>query len=313
MAKTVVATAFGGPEVLTVVDEAVPDPAPGQVQVRLRAVGVNPFDYKVYSGAVGADPANLPVRPGIEASGVVVAVGDDPVGPTGPIAVGDEVIVDPGTGTYTELITVPAAVTFAKPQNLTWEQAAALLSSGTTAVDALTTVRVAAGDTLLIHGASGSVGTATAQLALARGATVIGTARARNHEHLWALGVTAVEYGDGLEGRLRELAPDGVDAVVDTAGTDEAVDASLALVHDRDRVVTILAFGRAERDGFHAIGANNPDSARIRRAARLEIVELAGRGGLDVTVAKTFPLADAARAHIELQGDHPRGKFVLLP
>lgn len=313
MAKTVVATAFGGPEVLAVVDEAVPAPEPGQVQVQLRAIGVNPYDYKTYSGAFGADPDTLPVRPGIEAAGVVVAVGDDAAGPTGPIAVGDEVIVDPGARAYTESITVPAAVTFAKPPNLTWEQAASLLSSGTTAVDALTTVRVTDGDTVLIHGAAGSVGAATAQLALARGATVIGTASTRNHDHLRALGVTPVEYGDGLLDRLRELAPNGVDAAVDTAGTDEAVDTSLTLVADRSRIVTIVAFGRAAQDGFPAIGGNNPDSTRIRRAARLEIVELAGRGGLDVTVAKTFPLTEAARAHTELQGHHPRGKFVLLP
>lgn len=313
MTKSVIAAAYGGPEVLTVVDEQVPDPGAGEVQVRLRAIGVNPFDYKVYSGAFGTDPALLPIRPGIEAAGVVESIGTDAVGPTGPIAVGDEVIVNPGTRTYAELITVPAAVTLAKPPNLSFEQAASLLSSGTTAVDALTTARVAAGDTVLIHGAAGAVGTATAQLALARGATVIGTARAANHEHLRELGVTPVEYGDGLLDRLRDLAPDGVDAAIDTAGTDEAVDASLTLVGDRSRIVTIVAFGRAEKDGFRSIGAADPDSTRIRREARVEIVELAGRGGLDITVAKTFPLADAARAHTELQGHHPRGKFVLVP
>lgn len=313
MAMTVVATAFGGPEVLTVLDEPVPAPGPGQVQVRLRAIGVNPYDYKSYSGAFGEDPARLPVRPGIEGAGVVVAVGDDATGPTGPIAVGDEVIVNPGGRAYTELITVPANVTFTKPAALPWEQAASLLSSGTTAVDALTTTRVSSGDTVLIHGAAGAVGTATVQLAIARGATVIGTARAANHDALRALGATPVEYGDGLLDRLRELAPNGVDAAIDTAGTDEAVDASLALVADRGRIVTIVAFERAEQDGFRAIGGGDPDSVRIRREARLELVELAGRGDFEVTVAKTFPLADAARAHAELQEQHPRGKFVLVP
>lgn len=313
MTRTVIATTFGGPEVLAVVDEQVPAPGPGEVRVRLRAVGVNPFDVKSYSGAFGADPGRLPIRPGIEASGVVEAVGPDAVGPTGPIAVGDEVIVNPGARAYTELITVPAAVTFAKPATLPFEHAAALLSSGTTAVDALTTVRVSAGETVLVHGAAGAVGTATVQLALARGATVIGTARMGNHAALRALGATPVEYGDGLEGRLRALAPDGVDAAIDTAGTDEAIDASLALVPDRGRIVTIVAFDRAERDGFRAIGGGDPDSVRIRREARAELIALAGRGEFEVTVAETFPLADAARAHRALLGPHPRGKFVLLP
>ncbi|MGW0040262.1 NADP-dependent oxidoreductase [Rhodococcus sp. NPDC003348] len=313
MGRTVVATAFGGPEVLTVVDEPVPDPGPGEVRVRLRAIGVNPFDYKSYSGTFGADPDRLPIRPGIEASGVVESVGADAVGPTGQIAVGDEVIVNPGARGYTELITVPAAVTFAKPPNLSFEQAAALLSSGTTAVDALTTTRVSAGETVLVHGAAGAVGGAVVQLAQARGATVIGTARRAHHDHLRAQGVVPVEYGDGLLDRLRALAPDGVDAAIDTAGTDEAIDASLALVADRSRIVTIVAFDRAERDGFRAVGGGNPDSARIRREARIELIALAGRGDFEVTVARTFPLAEAARAHAELQGHHPRGKFVLVP
>ncbi|MGW6694202.1 NADP-dependent oxidoreductase [Rhodococcus sp. NPDC054953] len=313
MTASVVAAAYGDPEVLTVITEPVPAPGPGEVQVRLRAIGVNPFDVKSYSGAFGADPARLPIRPGIEASGVVTAVGADAVGPTGPVSVGDEVIVNPGARTYTECLTVPASVTLAKPPSLSFEQAAALLSSGTTAVDALTTARVATGDTVLLHGASGAVGAATAQLALARGATVIGTARATNHDHLRALGVIPVEYGDGLLDRVRALAPDGVDAAIDTAGTDEAIDASLALVGDRGRIVTIVAFERAGRDGFRAIGGGDPDSARIRREARAELVELAGRGSLEVTIAATFPLADAARAHRELTGRHPRGKFVLLP
>ncbi len=311
MAKTVVATAFGGPEVLEVRDEAVSDPGPGQVQVRLRAIGVNPYDHKSYSGAFGTDPARLPIRPGIEAAGVVVAVGPDVVSPTGPVAVGDEVIVVPGGGAYAELVTVPAAAVYAKPATLPWERAASLLSSATTAVDTLTTARVADGDTVVVHGAAGAVGTAAVQLALARGAQVIGTARTEHHDALRALGAVPVEYGEGLEDRVRALAPNGVDAAVDTVGSDEAIAVSLALVADRGRIVSVVAFDRAGRDGFRAVGGDG-DSARIRREARLDVIERAGRGDLVIPVAKTFPLGEAARAHAELQGRHPRGKFVLL-
>ncbi|TQF69093.1 NADP-dependent oxidoreductase [Rhodococcus spelaei] len=313
MANSVVATAFGGPEVLTVIDEPVPAPGTGQVQVELRAVGVNPFDFKTYSGAFGSDPATLPVRPGLEGAGVVVAVGEGAAGPAGPLAVGDEVILHPGKGTYTQLLNLDAGDVLPKPSTLPWEQAAGLLATGTTAVDALTTARVGAGDTLLIHGAAGAVGALTVQLAVARGATVIGTARESKHDYLRSLGAVPVAYGDGLLDRVRAAAPNGVDAAFDTAGTDEAIDTSLALVSDRDRIVTIVAFGRAAQDGFPAIGAGSPESTRIRFEARSELIELAGRGKLDVLVAKTFPLDAAAQAHVELQGPHASGKFVLLP
>ncbi|MFC9789119.1 NADP-dependent oxidoreductase [Rhodococcus sp. NPDC127528] len=313
MANSVVATAFGGPEVLTVIDDQVPAPGPGEVQVELRAAGVNPFDYKSYSGAFGSDPGTLPVRPGLEGAGVVVAVGDGAAGPAGPLSVGDEVIVNPGKGSYTQLLNLDAGDVLPKPPSLSWEQAAGLLVTGTTAVDALTTAQITSGDTLLVHGAAGAVGAMAVQLAVARGATVIGTARESKHDYLRGLGAVPVAYGDGLLDRVRAAAPNGVDAAFDTAGTDEAVDASLALVPDRNRIVTIVAFGRAAQDGFPAIGGGSPESARIRQEARSELVELAGRGQLDVLVAKTFPLEAAAQAHTELQSPHPSGKFVLLP
>ncbi|MFC4604065.1 NADP-dependent oxidoreductase [Rhodococcus kronopolitis] len=308
MTRSVIAPTFGGPEVLTVVDEQVPPPGPGQVQVEVRAAGVNPADFKMYNGTFGTDPGTLPVRPGFEVSGVVVAVGDD-----GPFRVGDEVIAYTGAGGYAELLNVPATSVLAKPAALPWEQAAGLLTTGGTAVDALTNAAVDTGETVLIHGASGGVGSLAAQLAVARGATVVGTARASNHDYLRGLGVVPVEYGDGLVGRLRAAAPDGFDAAVDTIGTDEAVDASLELVADRSRIVTIAAFSRAAQDGFTAIGGGDPEGVRIRREARPRLVELAGQGKLVVEVAKTFPLDSAAQAHTELAQPHPRGKFVLVP
>ncbi|MFE5705119.1 NADP-dependent oxidoreductase [Rhodococcus koreensis] len=309
MTKSVVAQSYGTPEALTVVDAEVPPPASGEVLVDVKAIGVNPIDYKLYSGAFGDDPEKLPVRVGGEAAGVVAAVG---AGIT-EIAVGDEVIVSPGTGLYAEKVVVPVSAITPKPAGLGWEQAAGLLLVGGTAVDALDTIGVGSGDTVLIHGASGGVGALAVQLAVARGATVVGTAGAANQDYVRNLGATPVVYGDGLEERVLEVAPQGIDAALDTVGTDEAVDVSLALVKDKTRIVTIAAFGRAQVDGFASVGGGNPASAEARLKARAELVEQAGAGHLTVTIAKTFPLIDAAQAHRELAQPHPAGKFILIP
>ncbi|MDJ0393283.1 NADP-dependent oxidoreductase [Rhodococcus sp. G-MC3] len=311
--RVAVATAFGGPEVVQIVDEALAKPLAGQVLVEVEAIGVNPFDYKSYSGEFGADESALPLRLGSEASGIVRAVGNTARGPAGPISVGDEVIVSGAKGAYAEKLLVPADAVLPKPSSLSWEEAAGLLSVAGTAFDTIEVVGVSAGDTVLVHGAAGSVGSIVVQLAVARGARVIGTARAVNHEALLEYGAEPVEYGSGLLDRVKALAPDGIAAAIDTVGTDEAVDVSLALVSDKARIVTIAAFGRAGKDGFTAVGGGNPESAARRKKARADLVAAAGRGELKVPIAKTFPLAEVAQAHAELNGEHPRGKFVLIP
>lgn len=311
MTKAAVAASYGGPEVIEIVDRELPDPAEGEVVVEVKAIGVNPFDFKSYSGAFGTDESKLPIALGSEASGIVVAVGGTVEGPVGPIAVGDEVIVSGVNGTYTEKILAPARFVFPKPANLDWGVAAGVLAVAGTAYDALESVGVKSGDTVLVHGAAGGVGSVVAQLAKERGATVIGTARARNHEALRAFGAEPVEYGDGLLGRVRAVASNGIDAAIDAVGTDEAVDVSLELLTDRSKLVTIAAHGRAQADGFLTVGG--PASMERRRLASPTLLEQAGAGVFEVTVAKTFPLDDVARAHTELQTAHPRGKFVLIP
>ncbi len=308
--KTVVAVGYGGPEVLAVQDIVLPDPAEDQVLIDVKAAGTNPFDYKLYSGYMGRDPDNLPMPLGVEVSGVIAAVAPEMSGYTGPLNVGDEVIATGVTAGYSEQVIVDAADVGHKPASLSFEQAAGLLLAGGTAWHLLTATRVGEGDTVLIHGAGGGVGLFAVQLAVARGAKVIGTASPARHEQLRGYGATPVAYGDGLADRVRDIGP--VDAALDLVGTDEALDTSVELVADRSRIATIIGFARAPELGIAALtGADGGDE--IRAAARPEVLKLAADGRLEVTVDRTFPLDEAAEAHRYLQTGHAHGKVVLLP
>jgi NADPH2:quinone reductase len=311
----VVATGFGGPEVLSVIETPAGVPGPGEVLLDVRAAGTNPVDFKFYSGEFGRDPAQLPMRLGLEAAGVVAAAGDGAAGPIGPVHLGDEVIAFRIQGAYAGKVVVPASSVLPKPSTLSFEEAGGLMLTGATAVHALTAARVSAGDTVVIHGASGGVGLMAVQLAVLAGARVIGTARERGHAYLRELGAEPVTYGDGLAERIRALAPDGVDAAIDTVGTDEAIDTSIALVDDRDRIVTIAAVARGFELGLKVIGgAPGADpGTEVRAAARLELVELAEAGRLRVLVAAAYPLAEAEAAHRALMTGHTHGKIVLVP
>ena len=314
MAKRVVAASYGGPEVLSLVDVDVPAPGPDEVTLRSMAVGVNPLDYKLYSGSFGADPDALPLPVGRELSGVVTAVGENPEGPAGTVSVGDEVIAFPAPGACATALNVPVAKVVPKPPEMSWEAASGLLLTGSTAVHALTVTGVGEGDTVLVHGASGGVGLLTVQLAVAAGAHVLGTASERRLELVERFGATALPYGPGLADRVREAAPGGVDAAVDTVGTTEAVDVSLALVPDRGRIVSIMAFDRGDT-GIRLIGSapNADPGTEIRAEAWRRLVRLARQGELEVVIARTFPLSQTADAHRFLAEGHPGGKVALLP
>jgi NADPH:quinone reductase len=315
MSAVIVAAAYGGPEVLSLIDQPTPEPGPGQVRIEVRAAGVNPIDWKAYSGAMGDDPAALPKRVGSEAAGVVTAVGPDAVGAHVPVSVGDEVVAYPAPGAYAAELVVPASSVVGKPAEVSWEVAGGLLLTGVTAEHALQTVGVAAGDTVLIHGAAGGVGLVAVQRAVARGATVIATAGVSRSELLRKLGATPTTYGDGLADRVRDLAPEGVDAALDLVGTDEAVDASLELVADRARIVSIAAFGRAGKDGIKLIGGGPgaDPGTEIRRAARPVLLQAVADGSLTIIVARSYPLEQAAAANRESKAGHTSGKIVLLP
>jgi NADPH:quinone reductase-like Zn-dependent oxidoreductase len=310
MARHWVATRPGGLEVFTFEDYDAPAPGPGEVTIDVRAAGMNPADVKHVARGQAED---FPRSVGYEVAGVVTAVGRDAEIASGPVSVGDEVLAFRISGGWATAVTVPARDVFVKPASLPFEEAANLLLAGCTAAEMLHVTGVTAEDTILVHGASGAVGVSVLQQAALLGATAIGTASEKNFDVVRRLGSTPVVYGDGLEQRVREQAPGGVVAALDCVGTGEAVDVSLALVADRNRIVTIAAADRARCDGFTAIAGAMPASQAYRDSVRGELVRLAGEGKLVVPVARMFRLADAVEAAELLMGGHPGGKLALAP
>ncbi|GJF34142.1 NADPH:quinone reductase [Kitasatospora sp. NE20-6] len=300
--KAIVFDTFGGTEVLHEAELAIPRPGPGQVRVRVRAVGVNPVDGKIRSGIMEAIfPTTLPAVPGGEIAGVVDAVGEGVDG----VKEGDEVLGWSDTGSYAQYALAPAAVLAPKPAGLDWTHAAALPVAGDGADRVLDLLNVTAGETLLIHGASGALGTVAVQLAVARGARVLGTAGPANQEYVTSLGGTALVYGEGLVERVRALAPEGVDAVFDAAGKG-ALEDSITLRGGTDRIVTTADFRAGELGVVFAEGPQRRSATRLA-----ELAQQAADGTLVTTVGATYPLAEAAEAQQASDRGHNRGKIVL--
>ncbi|WP_375425781.1 zinc-binding alcohol dehydrogenase family protein [uncultured Friedmanniella sp.] len=311
MAQRWVATDFGGLDVFRLVEVEVPPPGPGEVTIEVRAAGMNPADYKHV--ASGTDRSLLPVPVGYEVSGVLTAIGPDTEIASGGGAVGDAVLAFRVSGGYATALTVPAKDVFALPERLSFAEGANLLLAAATAAEMLQVVDAAAGETVLLHGASGAVGVSVLQQAGLLGIRVVGTAsEERLDEVRWFDGIP-VRYGAGLTDRVRALAPDGVAAALDAVGTDEAIDVSLELVDDPQRIVSIAAFGRAAAEGYQVIGGAMPASKAYRDAARVRLITLAGTGALVVPIARTFPFDQARRALELLSGGHPGGKLALVP
>lgn len=291
----------GDSSVLELGEREAPEPGRGQVRLAVRAAGVNPFDWKVRRGLFGPSmPAEFPAVPGTDVAGVVDAVGPDVT----EFAVGDEVL-GAASGSYAEITLASAANLVRKPAGLSWAEAAALNTGVTTAYRALALLDLAKGETLLITGASGAVGSIAAQIAVARGVRVIGTANERNHEYLRSLGVLPVQYGDGMVDRIDALGQ--VDAALDTAGQG-MLPALIELTGGADRVITI-ADGQAGELGVRFSSGGSPDE-RVP-GALAEGVELAATGRLKLPVA-TYPLHEAAEAQDESEEGHVRGKLVLI-
>ncbi|MFJ4225365.1 NADP-dependent oxidoreductase [Microbacterium sp. NPDC089695] len=311
MAQHWIARAAGSPETWDFTSYDPAKPVEGEVTIRVHAAGVNPADAKHVASTRGG--VEYPVAIGYEVSGEIAAIGPNTSIGSGEARVGDEVVAFRVRGGYATALTVPAEKVFAKPSTLTHPEAANLLLVGTTAAEMLAVTGAAAGETILLHGASGAVGVSVLQQARLRGIRVIGTASAERADVVREFGGIPVPYGAGLAGRARDAAGAEIAAALDAVGTDEAVDVSLELVADRRRIVTIAAFGRAETAGILAIAGSMPDSARFRDEVRGELVALAQSGHLVVPVAHTFALDRAVEAHHILATGHPGGKLALIP
>jgi NADPH:quinone reductase-like Zn-dependent oxidoreductase len=267
----------------------------------------------MFANIPGRASQPLPVRPGYEVAGVISAIGENTEIASGGGAVGDEVMAFRVSGGYASAITVPASDVFAKPSALSFPEAANLLLASATAAEAIDATKLRTGETLLIHGGSGAVGIAATQLAVDLGARVISTASPARFDEVRRFGGEPMKYGAGLEERVRAAAPDGIDVAFDFIGTDEAIDVSLAVVPDRDRILTIAAYGRVEPEGIRYIGGALPTSAAFRAAVRPRLIALAAEGKLIIPVARTFALADAIEAVTLLKSGHPGGKLALIP
>ncbi|GAB3856867.1 NADP-dependent oxidoreductase [Dactylosporangium cerinum] len=300
---------YGPSSVLHVVDVPEPTPGPGQVRIRVRAAGINPFDWKVRSGAFGdTTPTRLPVIPHGDVSGVVDAVGPaDPGSASGgsPPRVGDEVFGLAAGGGAAEFAVLKLWV--AKPAGMSFEEAAGLPGVVEAAGRALALLGVEKGQTVVVNGAAGGVGIAATQLAVARGATVIGTASARNHDFLRSLGAVPVTYGEGLVDRVRAAAPQGVDLALDAAGHGAVADL-ITLTGVPAAVVSLADFDAPK------LGARVTDGSEGRAWHTLdEAADLYRQGRFTMPVERTFPLSEAAAAHDLSQSGHVRGKVILIP
>jgi NADPH:quinone reductase-like Zn-dependent oxidoreductase len=297
--KAVIFDKYGDPDVLGVDEVAEPHAGPGQVRIAVRASSVNPIDWKLRSGALAeAMPVALPKIPGYDGSGVV-----DEVGEGADAAVGDEVF---GFGVGFTAAEYAVLDDFArKPEGLAFEEAAGYPVAAETAVRSLDLLGLQPGQTVLVNGAAGGVGTAAVQIARARGARVIGTARERNHDFLRELGAEPTTYGEGLVERVRELG--GADLALDTAGAG-AIPDLVEITGNPEAVITIADYS-APQYGVRVTGGQ--DGRYTQGLA--EAAKLWEEGRFSLPVERAYPFADAAEAHRASENGHVRGKVVLVP
>lgn len=295
---------YGPVDVLEVVEVPEPSPQPGQVVVQVVAAGVNPGEIAIREGAMRERfPATFPSGQGSDFAGRVHALGD---GVTG-WEVGDEVIgwTDDRAAQADYVVVAPDHLTM-RPPAVPWEQAGALHVAGCTAYAAVRAVGAQSGETIVVSGAAGGVGSIAVQLLRDRGCRVLGIAGEHNADWLASLGVEAFEYGEGLGHRLREAAPDGIDAMIDTFGGGY-VELGVGLGIPPHRIDTIIDFAAAEKFGAKVEGMMAAESAGVLA----ELAEMIANGQLSIPVAATYPLEQVREAYTELAGRHVRGKLVL--
>lgn len=292
----------GGVETLVVEQVPEPRPGPGEILIRVAAASVNPVDWKVRSGAARTIVhVDLPAVPGRDAAGVVEGIGAGVRG----VDVGDRVFGLGGiTGATAELAVLSAWAH--TPTTWSDEEAAGAGLAFVTAMGGLKALGPLRGRTLLVEGAAGGVGSAAVEIAVAGGATVIGTASERNHGFLTALGAVPTTYGAGLAERLKVLAPGGVDLALDTAASGSLADL-IAIVGGSGRVVTVADHANAQRLGVHLANAEN-DSTFLAEAG-----ELGQQGRYTPRIERVYPMERIAEAHAYSERGRTRGKIVVRP
>ncbi|MFE3255316.1 NADP-dependent oxidoreductase [Nocardia sp. NPDC059091] len=307
MAKAVRYNEFGGIDVLRVDEVERPVPGDGQALVRVRAAGINPSEAVIRTGAL-ADmfPSTFPSGQGSDLAGVIEEVGTG----VGGYSPGDEVIgFSENRAAQAELVLVEAVNLTRKPERVPWEVAGGLYVAGVTAWGAVRSVRLTPGETVVVSGAAGGVGSLAVQLARRAGATVIGLASESNHEWLRSRGVIPIAYGDDVADRIKAAAPGGVDAFIDTFGNGY-VELALALGVATERIDTIADYAAAARYGVKTDGGAE---AGPGGAILAELAGLIADGHLEVPIANVYPLAQVREAYTELERRHTHGKIVLRP
>ncbi|GCB43733.1 NADP-dependent oxidoreductase [Streptomyces sp. NL15-2K] len=298
---------YGDRDVLRVTDVPMPEPAPGEVVVEVRAAAVNPFDTTLRSGVIRhLFPLDFPSGQGSDLAGVVTAVGAEVDG----LAVGDEVLGwTPAAGAHATHLAVPADRLVTKPPRMSWEVAGSLHMVGATAYAAARAVTVQPGETVAVSAAAGGVGSFLVQMLAGRGVRVLGIASPANTEWLDRHGVIPVPYGDGLRERLEHAAgAGGVDVFIDLYGP-EYLDLAVDLGIKPERIQTTVAMERAAEIGARTDGRHNATAREIL----LELVDLVASGAVEIPIAATYPLDRVADAFAELEQRHTRGKIVLIP
>lgn len=297
---------YGGRDVLYVTDVEMPSPGPGEVVVEVRAAGINPGEAAIRTGALhDMFPATFPSGEGSDLAGVVTAAGP---GVT-EFSVCDEVLgFSFRRSSHATHTAVPVDQLILKPPQMDWETAGSLYVVGVTAYAAVRSVDPQPGETVAVSAAAGGVGGLVVQLLVLRKARVLGIAGPANFGWLRAHGVTPVAYGDGLADRLREAAPNGIDAFIDLFGP-EYVQLAVDLGVAPERIDTIIAFQKAGEVGAKTEGSADASTTEVLA----ELADLIVTGAVDFEVAATYPLDRVADAYEELEKRHTRGKIVLLP
>jgi NADPH:quinone reductase-like Zn-dependent oxidoreductase len=301
--KAVRFDSYGGIEVLQVADVPMPEPSRGEALVKVKAASINPGEAKIREGLLHAMwPATFPSGEGSDLAGIVTKVGPGFEG----FKVGDEVIgFTDGRASHAEYVLVEAQNLTIKPANVPWEVAGSLAVAGSTAYASVRAVSLKRGETVVVSGAAGGVGSITVQLATRAGAAVIGIASPANHQWLAAHSVKPESYGAGLADRLRKTK---IDAFIDTHGGGY-VKLAVELGVPRDRIQTIIDFAAVREYGVKAEGSNAARNASVLA----ELATLIASGDLEVPIAATFPLDQVRAAFSLLEQGHIRGKIVLLP